>query len=108
MDLPTRRIKVSTDSRVRVHTEEVPVTILGLSARDALLLAPRSLGNSGEIVELFLPAVGSREIELTAGVTHSEQVEHGYAAVVTFMIVEQRVRTALNDLLRLLLAGEGG
>jgi hypothetical protein len=103
-----RRIKVDTESRVRVHTDEVPVTILGLSARDVLVLAARPLGVPGDIVEVYLPAVGRREIEVTGGVTHTAQVERGFAVVIEFMVVEPRVRVAINDLLRLLLAGEGG
>jgi hypothetical protein len=103
-----RRIKVTTESRVRVHTAEIPVTIVGLSARDALVVSPQPLGVPGDIIDIYLPAVGRREIELTAGVGATEEISKDFAVVVEFMIAEPKLRVALNDHLRLILAGEGG
>jgi hypothetical protein len=108
VDAPGRRIKVSTDTIVRLNGTEVPVTVVGLSARDALILCQQSLGTSGGTLDLVLPTVGKRAIEVMVGIGRADRIEQGYAIIVEFMIVEQKLRSALNDLLRLLLAGDGG
>jgi hypothetical protein len=42
------------------------------------------------------------------GVDWVEKVPQGFAVAVSFMVSEQVTRQALNDLMRLLLAGDGG
>lgn len=84
------------------------VTVVGLSARTALLLSPTELAPVGKTIGLFLPTVKGAEIELLCGVDGTDQLAEGWVVAVTFIVIEQAVRNALNDLMALLLAGSGG
>lgn len=103
-----RRIKVSTETVARLQSAEVPVTVVGLSSRDALVLSQEPLAGEGEVLDLLLPTVGGRQLAITSGIGRSQRVETGCATVLDFIVVEQETRSALNDLLRLLLARDGG
>lgn len=102
------RIRVTTPTRVRTAEGDRDVTVVALSARSALVLAPVPLGEDGRTVDLLLPGIGGAELEITAGIARTDRVREGAAVVVQFMIAEPALRRALGDLLALLLAGEGG
>lgn len=84
------------------------MTIVALSARAALLHCAAELPARGSCIELYLPSLGGSEIEVLAGIDQIEPVREGVAVLVEFIVVEERVRRALNDLMSLLLAGDGG
>lgn len=104
---PRRRIKVQTQTRVQTARGEQPVLMVALGAQTALLLAAGPLGKEGEIVEVHLPAVGG-EVVVTSGVEKVDRVAEGYVITVQFIVAEQAVRRALDELLNLLLQGDGG
>ncbi|MDB4968381.1 MAG: hypothetical protein JWN44_4070 [Myxococcales bacterium] len=108
MDAGNRRIRVQTSTRAIVDDQPRDVTVVGLSARTALLVSPTELAASGKTMSLLLPTVNGAEIDLMVGVDSVEKVAEGWVVAVTFMVIEQQVRTALNDLMALLLAGTGG
>ena len=102
------RIRVSTPTRVVTADGERAVTIVALSARTALLLAAEPLGAVGRVIDLVVPALGRSELVITAGIERVERVREGHAVTVHFIIAEQPLRRALNELLALLLDGAGG
>ena len=102
------RIRVHTPTRVRTADGERPVTVVALSARSALLLADAPLGHPGRTLDLLLPGIGGGELEITAGIERIEHVKEGQAVAVQFMLAEPALRRALNELLAVLLAGDGG
>lgn len=102
------RIRVRTPTRVVTADGERAVTIVALSARTALLLAEEPLGAVGRVVDVVVPALGGTELVITAGIERVERVREGHAVTVHFIIVEQPLRRALNELLALLLASAGG
>ncbi|HXU69796.1 MAG TPA: PilZ domain-containing protein [Polyangia bacterium] len=102
------RIRVTTPTRVRTAAGDRDVTVVALSARSALVLAPEPLGEIGRTIDLLLPGIGGAELEITAGIARTDRVHEGAAVVVQFMIAEPSLRRALSDLLALLLAGDGG
>lgn len=103
-----RRIKVTTETVARLQEGDVSVTVVGLSSRDALVLSQKPLAGEGGVLELMLPTVGGQQLAITCGIGHSQRVDAGCASVLDFIVVEQETRGALNDLLRLLLARDGG
>lgn len=102
------RIRVSTPTRVRTADGERAVTVVALSSRSALVLADAPLGDVGRTIDLVLPGIGGKELEITAGIERVERVREGAAVAVQFMIAEPPLRRALSDLLALLLASDGG
>ena len=108
VDAGDRRIEVHQATRAVVGDQPHDVTVIGLSARTALLLSPTELAPVGKSLGLFLPTVKGSEIELLVGVDNIDQLADGWVMEVTFIVVEQSVRTALNDLMALLLSGSGG
>ena len=104
----SRRIKVHTLTRAVTTSGEREVVVLALSARSALVLAKDRLGHSGDTVDLVLPTLGGQELPITAGIERTERLAEGHVYTVEFMMVEQRVRRALDELLALLLGGDGG
>jgi hypothetical protein len=82
--------------------------VIGLSARDALLVVPSALGATGDTLELMIPSPGKSAIEVTAGISKVETVGQELHVLVELMLVEQPVRRAINDLLGTLLGGDGG
>lgn len=62
----------------------------------------------GACVDLFLPTLAGHEIEVLAGIEAVERVKEGVAASSEFIVVEDAVRRALNELMALLLMGDGG
>jgi hypothetical protein len=102
------RIRGTTPTRVRTSAGDRDVTVVALSARSALVLAPEPLDEVGRTVDLLLPGIGGAELEITAGIARTDRVREGAAVVVQFMIAEPSLRRALSDLLALLLAGDGG
>jgi hypothetical protein len=105
--MPDRRIRVSTTTRALIRDEEREVVVVGVSPRSALFVTTEEAGLTGSTLTLYLPGV-DREIELLAGIERVEKVADGFAVVVAFILVEQTIRRALNDLMALLLAGTGG
>ena len=101
------RISVSAISRVMTRTHTRVVRIVGLSATTALVVSPEGLGHVGDVVELFLPVVGNRELRVTAGVVSADEVKQGQAVLLHLMIAEASLRRQLNELIALLLAGDG-
>ncbi len=104
----TERIKVLAEIRLRTTEGERTVTLVALSARGALVLSQRAIGVAGECVDLELPAVGGKTVTVAAGVDKVHKVPEGMVSKVEFMIVEASIRKAVDDLLALLLAGDGG
>jgi hypothetical protein len=101
------RIKVLITTRVRTELGERAVKLVAISAKTALVFAPESIGIVGHCVDLFLPAVG-HDIEVLSGIERVDQVVEGYAATIRFIVADTEVRNSLNELLALLLAGDGG
>ena len=102
------RIRVSTQTHVLSDEGKHDVTVVALSARSALIFAGRELGVPGGVIELILPSLAGRELRITAGIEKSERVKEGAAVTVHFIVADQELRRALNELLALLLAGTGG
>lgn len=102
------RIRVTTPTRVRTADGERPVTVVALSARSALVVAPEPIGEIGRTIDLVLPGIGGEELAITAGIARIDRVREGAAVAVQFMIAEPSLRRAISDLLALLLAGDGG
>ena len=101
------RVAVSAISRVITPTHTRVVRILGVSATTALVVARDPLGRVGQVVELFLPVVGNRELRITAGVVSADDVDPGHAVLLHFMVADVATRRQLNELIALLLAGDG-
>jgi hypothetical protein len=102
-----RRIRVSTKTRALLANQSCEVLVVGLSARTALFVTRDDPGVAGETVTLYLPTVHG-ELELFAGVEQVDKTNEGFAVAVAFIVAEQQTRQALNDLMTLLLAGDGG
>ena len=102
------RIRVSTQTYVQTDEGKHDVTVVALSARSALLFAGREVGVPGRVIELILPSLAGRELRVTAGIEKSERIKEGAAVTVHFIVADQELRLALNELLALLLAGTGG
>jgi hypothetical protein len=102
-----RRIRVTTATRAFIRDAERTVTVVGLSARTALFVTDTDAGLTGSTVTLFLPTVNG-ELEVMAGIEQVEAVPAGFAVSVVFIVIDHPTRTALNDLVTLLLAGDGG
>ena len=102
------RIRVSTQTHVLTDEGSLEVTVVALSARSALLFSKSELGAPGRVIELILPSLAGVNLHVTAGIEKSEKVKEGAAVTVHFIIAEQSLRVALNELLALLLAGTGG
>jgi hypothetical protein len=103
-----RRIRVSAITRALIDGHERSVLVVGLSSRTALFVTEADdMPESGSVLSLYLPGVAG-EIEVVVGVDWVEKVPQGFAVAVSFMVSEQVTRQALNDLMRLLLAGDGG
>lgn len=102
-----RRIRVSTTTRATIRDEPREVLVVGISARTALFVTERDAGLTGSTLTLSLPMVAG-EIEVLAGIERIERVPDGFAVSVAFMISDQATRRALNDLMALLLGGDGG
>lgn len=102
------RIRVSTKTYAETDEGKHDVTVVALSARSALLFAGRELGVAGGVIELILPSLAGRELRVTAGIEKSERIKEGAAVTVHFIVADQQLRLALNELLALLLAGTGG
>jgi hypothetical protein len=106
--LSTARIKVLAEVRLRAQDGERQVTLVALSARGALVLSVEPVGAPGEVVDLHLPVVGGATVAVAAGIDSVERVAEGTVSKIEFMIVERHVRDALDELLALLLTGDGG
>jgi hypothetical protein len=102
------KIRVTTPTRVRTADGELPVTDVALSARSALMLSDKPLGDVGRTIDLVLPGIDGAELEITAGIEKVDRVREGAAVAVQFMIADPPLRRAITDLLALLLAGDGG
>ena len=102
------RIRVSTRTHVETDEGKHEVTVVALSARSALIFCGRELGVAGGVIDLILPSLAGRELRVTAGIEKSERVKEGAAITVHFIVADQELRKALNELLALLLAGTGG
>ncbi len=102
------RIRVSTRTHVQTDEGKHEVTVVALSARSALLFCGRELGVAGGVIDLILPSLAGRELRVTAGIEKSERIKEGAAVTVHFIVADQELRRALNELLALLLAGTGG
>jgi PilZ domain-containing protein len=101
-----RRVKVCATTRVTTDMGDRIVRLVGLSANTALLFVPEPVGAVGHCVDLFLPVIGGREIQLTTGIDSVERVLEGYAVTLRFIVAEPATRRELHSLLSLLLAGE--
>ena len=101
-----RRIEVSAITRATTAAGERTVRIGGLSSRTALLLSAEPLGWSGQCIDLAVPVLGGRDLNVMAGISRSEPYRDGHATTVEFLIVDGDVRQKLNELLALLLSGE--
>ena len=104
---PKRRIRVQTQTTVVTARGEQPVLMVAIGAQTALLLAAGPLARLGETLDLHLPAFGE-DLLVTAGVERLEPVAEGTVMTVHFMVVEQHTRKKLEELLSLLLTGDGG
>jgi PilZ domain len=102
------RIRVSTKTHVQTDEGKHDVTVVALSARSALLFCGREIGVAGGVVDLILPSLAGRDLRVTAGIEKSERIKEGAAVTVHFIVADQELRKALNELLALLLAGTGG
>jgi hypothetical protein len=104
----SERIAVSAISRVVLRGEEKRIVrIVGVSATSAEVVSPRPIGHAGQVVECFLPVVGNRELRLTAGIMRVDEGRGGYTVLLHFMIADIVLRRQLNELIALLLAGDG-
>jgi hypothetical protein len=101
---PRRRIKVQIQTRVVTARGEQPVLMIAIGARSALLLAAGPLTRVGETLDVQLPG----GLVLTSGVERIDRVEEGFILTVHFMIVEQGMRRALDQVIGDLLSGDGG
>jgi hypothetical protein len=104
---PKRRIRVQTQTTVVTARGEQPVLMVAIGAQTALLLAAGPLARMGETLDLHLPGLGE-EVVVTSGVERLDPVSEGTVMTVHFIVVEQRVRKKLEELLSLLLTGDGG
>ncbi len=95
-------------ARVRNADGEHAVEVVAMSARSALVLARARLGDVGRTIDLVVAGADGRELEITAGIERVERVREGEAVAVQFMVAEPPLRRALNELLALLLTGDGG
>jgi hypothetical protein len=101
-----RRIRVNTATRAIINSDERAVVVVGISSRTALVVAPEQPA-IGSTLTLYLPSVQG-DVEILAGVEHVDPTPAGFAIAVAFIVVDQATRQVLNDLMTLLLAGDGG
>lgn len=102
-----RRIRVQTQTKVVTARGDHPVLMVAVGAQTALLLAGGPLARQGETLDLHLPGL-SGDVVVTAGVERLDPVAEGMVITVHFIVVEQAVRKQLEELLALLLSGDGG
>lgn len=102
-----RRIRVSTTARATIRDEPRDVLVVGISARNALFVTDREAGLTGSTLTLALPMV-TGDIEVLAGIERIDRVPKGFAVSVAFIVTEHSTRQALNELMALLLGGDGG
>jgi hypothetical protein len=102
-----RRIRVATSARATIRDERRSILVVGVSARTALFVTDQEAGLTGSTLTLFLPTTAG-ELELLAGVERVDKVPDGFAVAVAFIVPNRETRTALNGLMALLLAGDGG
>lgn len=100
-----RRVKVCAHTRVTTADGDRVVRLVALSAASALAFVPEPIGAAGQCVDLFLPVVGGREIQLTAGIDTADRVLEGWTVTLRFIVADPQTRAELNALLALLLAG---
>jgi hypothetical protein len=96
------RIKVLAEVRLRTLDGEQQVTLLALSREGALVLSTEAFGVPGECVDLELPVAGGSTIAIAAGIDSVEKLAQGNVSRLEFMIIDQAVRDALDNLLTLL------
>jgi hypothetical protein len=96
--------------RARVTTALGPrdVTVQALSGHTAVLTSLAPLGLTGHTLDLHLPAANGGEVTVTAGIERVDDSGPGELTTVHFMLHEPAVRRALNELLVMLLGGDGG
>jgi hypothetical protein len=103
-----RHIKVAAETRLIKAGREQVVVLVALSPSSALVQAREPIGEAGDVLELFVPVIGGKELRLTAGVDRAERADDGFVAEVEFMFDDAAERRALDDLVALLLGGTGG
>ncbi len=103
-----RRIKVSAPARAICGRGELALELVALSSTSALLHHADPVGKVGETLELFLPSLSGGEIAVLAGIEQSLKIKEGHVVAVQFMVEDPSTQRALDKLLGLLLAGDGG
>jgi c-di-GMP-binding flagellar brake protein YcgR len=103
------RIHVST--KIDVASSDgagiVECELKDLSKGGARFFAEKSVGQIGETIELFLPALDGGDIAVMAQIIRNELAGDGRMVAVRFDAVEPSMQRALSDLLELLLSSTG-
>src|SRR3954468_7519867 len=101
------RIHVSTLIEVASPDGMVECELKDLSKGGARFFSATSVGQIGETLELFLPALDGSDIAVMAQIIRNELAEGGRMVAVRFDAVEPSMQRALSDLLELLLSSTG-
>jgi c-di-GMP-binding flagellar brake protein YcgR len=103
------RIHVST--KIDVASSDgsgiIECELKDLSKGGARFFSDQSVGQIGETLELFLPALDGSDIAVMAQIIRNELAEGGRMVAVRFDAVEPSMQRALSDLLELLLSSTG-
>ncbi len=102
------RIHVSTPIDVASPDGMVEAELRDLSKGGARFFSSGSVGQIGETIELFLPALDGSDIAVMAQIIRNELVDGGRMVAVRFDAVEPAMQRALSDLIELLLSSTGG
>ena len=101
---PSASIQVSAEIEAVVAGLRLTGVLREISKTGARVELGGVMAQPGELIELSLPALGGRRIQVMAEVVRANPAELALA----FVMVEPGSVKALDELLKLLLAGDGG
>jgi hypothetical protein len=100
-------ISVEAEIEIGLLKNRVPAVLREIGTGGARLTLGDRIGRRGDLIELYLPAPGG-VISILAEVVRASSLPPVRELEVTFAAVEQEHQKQLDDLLKLLLAGDGG
>jgi c-di-GMP-binding flagellar brake protein YcgR len=102
------RIHVAADVQVSTPDGRFDAALKDLSKGGARLLAPRSLGEVGDEIEVHLPSLDGGEVPVRAEIIRSDERLDGWAVAVRFDAVAPEMQNQLLELVEVLLSTSSG